>query len=739
MFWSHSPRAVREHPAVGSATETRLRGIWLALARLAWAGMAGLALLLFILGVPARYDHLRNLSGGDALGLGWTPMAVRAALAQVGLSTDFRAAYLVALAVLVAMGALAVAVVILWRKSDDWLALFVSLFLLTFCVWPTGVTDALLISHPIWQTPVQMLTAFSVIAFLLFGLLFPDGRFTPRWTWIVALVWSPLVLYESISDQPYGRDAWLVPLLWISGWGIAIFAQVYRYARVSGPVQRQQTKWVVFGVAAPVMAILVFVGLLPVLVPALYQASVLGLSFEMVFTPILFGAVLFLPLSVGVALLRYRLWDLDLLVNRALVYGVLTASVLSLYVLVVGWFATAAQAQGNFLLSLLVAGLVALLLHPLREWLQRGVNHLMYGQRDEPYAVISRLGQRLEATLAPQAALRAIVETVAQALKLPYTAVCLETGSEASIVAAAGAPVGTPMSLPLSYQGEVIGQLLLTPRRPGEALTPPDQRLLEDLTRQIGMASHMARLTDDLQRARERLVIAREEERRRLRRDLHDGLGPTLAALALKASTISDLIPTAATVATQLSNELSADIRATVGEIRRLVYALRPPALDDLGLVAALRECAAQASRSLQEVAGSDYGDGPRVTVDAPDRLPSLPAAVEVAAYRIVQEALTNVVRHAQAHTCAVRLSLAETLQIEVSDDGMGLPTERQAGVGLLSMRERAAELGGSCVIERGAAGGTRVCARLPVRSPHQEEVDGADGADGAFARADRG
>src|SRR5262249_47474654 len=152
-------------------------------------------------------------------------------------------------------------------------------------------------------------------------------------------------------------------------------------------------------------------------------------------------------------------------------------------------------------------------------------------------------------------------------------------------------------------------QLTLGPRQRGETFTPADRRLLEDLARQIGVSAHAVQLTADLQRSREQLVSAREEERRRLRRDLHDGLGPTLAALALKATTISELIPADPAGATRLSNDLYTDIRATVGEIRRLVYALRPPALDDLGLVAALRECAAQATRSSQANAGTERGD----------------------------------------------------------------------------------------------------------------------------------
>src|SRR5262249_32898474 len=161
--------------------------------------------------------------------------------------------------------------------------------------------------------------------------------------------------------------------------------------------------------------------------------------------------------------------------------------------------------------------------------------------------------------------------------------------------------VDVPIELPLVYQGTPIGQLVLGPRAPGEALSAADRRLLDDLAHQVAVAAHAVRLTaelqqvaPDLQRSGERLVVAREEERLRLRRDLHDGLGPTLAALALSASTIPDLISANPTAAVSLAQQLEADIRTTVGEIRRLIHGLRPPALDELGLVGAGRDRATQ-------------------------------------------------------------------------------------------------------------------------------------------------
>jgi signal transduction histidine kinase len=427
-------------------------------------------------------------------------------------------------------------------------------------------------------------------------------------------------------------------------------------------------------------------------------------------------SLLFVPVFTFIAILRYRLFDIDVVINRTLVYGALSACVVGIYVLAVVALGTVFQARGNLAISLLATGFVAVLFQPLRSRLQRSVNRLMYGERDDPYAVISRLGKRLEATLAPETVLPTIVGIVREALKLPYAAIALpQDGNDFEIVAASGQePPADPLVLPLTYGGESVGKLLLAARAPGESFSAADRRLLDGLARHAGVAVHGVRVMADLRRSRERLVLAREEERRRLRRDLHDELAPTLAALGLGAATVGELIPTDPKEAAFANEKLRSAIRATVGDVRRLVYDLRPPALDELGLVEAMRQ---RASR---------YGVGAEgflATVEAPDELPPLPAAVEVACYRIVQEALMNVSRHARASACTLRLACADgrALTIEVTDDGVGLPETPEGGVGLSSMRERAAELGGECEIVRSWPSGTRVFARLPFGEPLPE------------------
>ncbi len=408
-------------------------------------------------------------------------------------------------------------------------------------------------------------------------------------------------------------------------------------------------------------------------------------------------------------------------------YGTLTVSVIGLYVLVVVGLGTLIQVQGNVLLSLLATGIIAVLFQPLRLRLQRWINHLMYGERDDPYAVLARLGSRLEATLVPEKVLPTIVETVAQALKLPYVAIALlpqeqlftatvagttvAGTQDADVVASYGEPSPDPVRVPLVYQAETIGSLLLAARA-GDTLGKADSRLLTDLARQAGVAvyavrltTHLQQLTESLQQAREQLVTTREEERRRLRRDLHDGLGPALASLTFKVDAARNLLTQDSERTEMLLAEVRQQAQEAIIDIRRLVYNLRPPALDELGLLSALHE-----QKALYQHQGLE------VAFDAPQSLPLLPAAVEVAVYRIAQEALTNVARHAQAQHCLLWLALdAEALHLAISDDGQGIPAGHRIGAGLHTMHERASELGGRCTITQGPSGGTIIQVRLPL------------------------
>lgn len=576
---------------------------------------------------------------------------------------------------------------------------------------------------------------FLPVTFLL--LLFPDGNLlSTRWrpiAWasgfglfgiIVSMAFhpGPLEAMGLNGSNPYGiRDGEAVinviltiaaPLLLVGVFG-SIASIIVRFRSVTG-IERAQLKWLA------VAGIVVIVGNILGSIPWwLWGDNPVTRELSIVMTDI---TVVTIVMATGVAILRYRLWDIHIFVNRTLVYGSLTALVIGLYVVIVGSLGMLLQTGGSLLISLLGTGIIAVLFQPLRERLQRGVNRLMYGERDDPYAVLGRLSEQLEVVAASQSVLPTIVKTVAEALKLPYVAIALKEGDQFSIAAEySRSPMAISQDkdgmkiLPLIYQLETIGQLLLVPRASGEAFSQTDRRLLETIARQAGVAAYNVRLTQDLQRSRERLVTTREEERRRLRRDLHDGLGPVLAAMSFKLDAVYNLADRDAGAVKKMSTELKAQMQDVLADIRRIAYNLRPPALDELGLVGALKA----------HIASHNQVQGLQITLEAPENPPPLPAAVEVAAYRIALEAMTNVSRHAGAQHCCVRLSLPDDLCLEVTDDGCGMPGSVRSGVGLTSMRERAEELGGMCVAEVLPQGGTGITAHLPLSSEYIAAIGG--------------
>jgi two-component system NarL family sensor kinase len=406
-------------------------------------------------------------------------------------------------------------------------------------------------------------------------------------------------------------------------------------------------------------------------------------------------SVIVLAATAWVAIRRYRLFDTRLAISRVLIYGSLSACVIAVYLAV----AASVEAVASDLVSAPVAVLAAVLIAlPLRDLLARGANRLVYGYRDDPYGALVRLGQRLEDAAVPEDVLPAVARTVRDVLRISYVDIEIR-GSRTTVGDPSGAPCET---LSLVFAGETIGVLTAEQREPGVPFTPAERTLLKGVSQQVAAAGHAVSLTQDLLGSRERLVAATEEERRRLRRDLHDGLGPGLAGVVLglqRARRHVDLDP--ANARKQL-DELTVQTQQAVAEVRRLVYDLRPPALDELGLVGALTEQA----RAL----------GP-ITVLGPDLPMQLPAAVEVAAYRIALEAMTNTARHAAATEATVRVSLDGALHLEISDNGTGLPVAYRAGVGIRSMRERAAELGGHVSIGPGTTAGTLIRATIPLES----------------------
>jgi signal transduction histidine kinase len=471
---------------------------------------------------------------------------------------------------------------------------------------------------------------------------------------------------------------------------VAATAMVVAYLRVTDPVGRARLRWVAGGgIIGGAVGLIGWT--LPELVTGGHplQPGALGLT----------G----LPFVAGlaVALRRYRLFDIERLVNRSLVYAAVVA------VLVGGYAATVALLVAGLRLSnavaaALAAALAAIALAPVRGAVQGMVNRLMYGERDDPARVLAGLGGRLQAVMLPDDVSPAVVETVARSLRVPYAAVELADGTGGFRAAAThGAPVGQVHTEPLRHYGELVGRLRVSDRGPDDPLDPVDLALIRSLAQQVGPAVEAVRLHRDLVRSRAEVVALREDERRRLRRELHDGLGPALATIALKAGLAAREVP--AGPARELIGEISDEVRTSLADVRRVVEALRPPALDELGLVGAVRSRAAALTGELS------------LDVSGPADRPALPAAVETAAYRIAVEAMTNAVRHSGGRRCAVVIECADGhVLVDVRDDGRGLDPQRPAGVGLRSMRERAAELGGECRVRSLAEGGTQVYARLP-------------------------
>ena len=690
-----------------------LNGRGLAAARLGGAVFLALAAAAFAAALPMRWARLTHPTA-----------AMQANLGTLGLSNAAYAGYLLGGEIIFTGSFLAVAGIILARRSPDRMALVAAIFLIAFGVGNQTVAPTLESARgisPAVDFFINGLTCLAWITFAWFFYLFPSGRFVPGWTRWLAGAWVLIAIPWNFASgsplDPLRWPPWLFAPLIGGFWLSWLASQVYRYRRVSNFVERQQTKWVVSAVALiiacgiPFFAIGSFLPGYKLL--AEEQTTAQGLAYVLFFWSLARPGLLLLPVAIAYSILRHRLWAIDGLINGTLVYGALTASVVAAYVAIVAGLGALFRIPGSPLTALLATGVIAVLFNPVRERLQRAVNRLMYGQRDDPYAVLSSLSRQLETTLDADSVLPVIAETIAAALKLPYAAVAVRAAQGMQVAADKGSRPERVLSWPLNYHGEQVGELLVAPRSSEAGFTPAEAHLIEDVALQAGIAIHNVRLTADLRQSREQLVTAREEERRRLRRDLHDGLGPKLAGQSLKLEAAMGTLNDEPEKASTLLTEALSESQTLLAEIRRLVYGLRPPALDDLGLVAAIREQASQYQLN-----------GLRVSVEAPDTLPALPAAVEAAAYRILQEALTNVVRHAGAAHCRVTIGVeaaaagepsAGRLALSVQDDGRGLGANDRPGVGLASMRERAEEIGGTYRAERVPGGGACITVRLPL------------------------
>ncbi len=410
-----------------------------------------------------------------------------------------------------------------------------------------------------------------------------------------------------------------------------------------------------------------------------------------------------LPLAVGLAILRTGLLDIELVLRRTLTYLAMTLAVVAVYAVTVLAVGGVTSHTDRLSTSLLVTGLAAVGLSPLRERAQRQVDRLLYGRRADPHGVLRELDGAMAANRTAADVLPSLTEVIGRSLRIPYVAIDLGDSAKGGPVTRTGwgAPSPIVRELGMEHHGRRVGTLLLAARSRGERLTSLDDKLLREVADHVSSAVAAVALAEDAQHSRERLVRALEEDRRRIRRDLHDHLGPVLSGITLQLDALRRMNADDEE-ATNLTDTIREEVAAAVVDVRRLVHGLRPPILDELGLVDAVRHHA--------DLVAAEIG----VTVVA-DHLPPLPAAVDVAAYRIVTEALTNTLRHAGASAVDVLLQLVDgRLEVEVRDDGSGIAADAARGVGLESMRERVAELGGQLTISSSASG-TVVRVELPA------------------------
>lgn len=575
-----------------------------------------------------------------------------------------------------------------------------------------GISTALLlglVGSPLLPASpvVDQLTAgawiFLFLWLVLIAYLVPDGRpASRRWSrWLrVCGIGSVLFVVGAAGDRAGFRQTHAgvdPPVEWLPETLSAVIGTIglicvvllffggvacvwSRLRRATGD-ERLQELWLVWGaLAVPVALIAGWVGEFVPGGSALFPGALLVATVAM-------------PITIGIGILRYRLFDIELVLSRTVVYGVLSLGILLLYGSLL-WLAGRLLGSGTPG-GLLAVAVVAIAVHPAYTVLRRRVDRWVIGYRSEPHRALRLLAERADGAGA-DSLIESITDSVEQVLKAGRVRI----DPPDSPTPGADRTVRED----LVHRGELVG-VLTVETDPGRSLSRTDRALLRDLATYAAVLVCSERRGAQLRRSRSRLVAAREEERRRLRRDLHDGIGPSLAAIVLKlgaARRRSDLPGRNA-----LLDEVKEETKAAIDELRRLVDDLRPPAIDEVGLVAAIGQRAATLSHGVDQALVTE--------VDGPVPLPPLPAAVEVACFRIASEAITNVVRHAAATRCQVTITIDNGLVLTIVDNGRGVDDRTTPGVGWSSMRERAAEIGGSCFISGRPEGGVLIQAVLPL------------------------
>src|SRR5215203_7272878 len=392
-------------PSPDAPQPDRLRGRWLLLARVAWIVVAALAVGLFIRGIPAEFALLHVPCPSLRCPTGQLSPSGLHALEGLGLSLDSFAAYTVAMDIVFAAVCTAVALLIFWRRSDDRMGLLVSLALLTFGTATfVSTMQALAARHPVWEIPTSFLHFLGAASFGLFLYLFPDGRFVPRWTRWVALVWIawqlPRYFFPEwyLNPNPYTWHALINTAVWLGALGTAIYSQGYRYRRTASSTQRQQIKWVVFGISA---ALAVFVGISLILGVFAPEPTSPGALLAYLVGNTFFGylAILLIPISIGLAVLRYHLFDIDLIINRTLVYVTLTVILAAFYegiIVALQHLFRVLTGQESQVAAVASTLAIAALFEPLRHRIQGLVDRSFYRRKYDAEKTLEAFSARLK-------------------------------------------------------------------------------------------------------------------------------------------------------------------------------------------------------------------------------------------------------------------------------------------------------------------------------------------------------
>ncbi|HTG46362.1 MAG TPA: histidine kinase [Actinomycetota bacterium] len=571
------------------------------------------------------------------------------------------------------------------------------------------------ISGPFWVPLIMLAGVFLV-------LLFPDGHVPPGWRWFAwsaGAVMAVAMLVVLVEPGPFETMpsytnplgiSWIEPfqllilLIPLSIVGAAI-SMIQRYRRSTG-VERLQLKWLAAAVSVVAITYLIVE---PVSALVGFEKQPAWLGALQAFALFTFGLI---PVAIGFAILRYRLYEIDVVINRAVLFGAMAVFITAVYVGIVVGVGALVGSRGSPLLSAVAAAIVAIAFQPARRWAQRLADRLVYGKRATPYEILSAFSERLAGAYGDEDLLPRMARILGEGTAADRADVWLKEADRFRPVAGwptdapalpAVAVGDAPGLVPVRHQGEVLGALSIT-KRSGEQVSPTEERLIADLASQAGLVLRNAALIADLRSSRQRLVAAQDEERRKIERNLHDGAQQQLVALAVQLKLARSFVDRDPAKAGAMLDGLQGSAASALEDLRDLARGIYPPLLADQGLEAALD---AQARKAAVPV-----------TVES-EHLARYPREVESTLYFCALEALNNVAKYAEASSARVRLQQTDGhVSFAVSDDGRGFdPAATGYGTGLQGMADRLAALGGTLDVRSAPGGGTTVAGTLPVGS----------------------